>query len=93
MSKSILQADTDRCYLCGRRTDLETHHILGGIANRRLSERYGLTVRLCQSCHTGTDGAQYDKTLNRRLKQEAQQAFETIYGHDVWMELFMKNYL
>ena len=37
------------CFLCGRngRGDrLERHHIFGA-ANRKLSEKYGLTVWLC----------------------------------------------
>ena len=91
--KSIMQAETDRCYLCGSRRNLETHHVLGGIANRRLSTRYGLTVRLCQRCHTGNRGAQYEKDLNILLKQEAQRRFEAIHGHEKWMETFRKNYL
>lgn len=91
--KSIVQTETDRCYLCGCRQGLETHHILGGIANRRLADRYGLTVRLCQRCHTGKNGAQYDKDLNLLLKQEAQRRFEALHGHSEWMETFRKNYL
>lgn len=93
MRRSIMQAETDRCYLCGARTNLETHHVLGGTANRRLSERYGLTVRLCQRCHTGRHGAQYEKDLNELLKKEAQKRFEAIHGHRKWMETFRKNYL
>lgn len=92
MSKSILQ--TERvCYLCGRQYGLERHHILGGTANRRLSEQYGLWVWLCHECHTGTDGAQYDREKNLRLKSEAQMVFETLYGHDKWMQIFRKNYV
>lgn len=91
--KSIVQPDGDQCYLCGRKTNLECHHILGGIANRRLSSKFGLTVTLCADCHRGADGAQYAKDLNRLLKQQAQIAFEEIYGHDKWMETFKKNYL
>lgn len=92
MSKSILH-DGESCFLCGRQTGLEWHHILGGTANRKLSERYGLKVRLCHECHTGDGGAQYEKELNRELKQRAQRAFEMIYSHEEWMRRFRKNYL
>ena len=92
MAKSIMQDQKDRCYLCGAWAT-ETHHVFGGVANRRLSERYGLTVRLCHNCHTGTDGAQYDREKNQRLKMEAQAAFEDRYGHEEWMRIFRKNYL
>ena len=92
MSRSIIQKDKSICFLCGRPAS-ETHHVLGGVANRKLSEKYGLTVRLCHNCHTGTDGAQYDKSKNKYLKIEAQTAFEQLYGHDKWMQVFRKNYI
>ena len=90
--KSIMQ-DDDRCYVCGRRAGLEIHHVLGGVANRKLSEKYGLKVKLCKGCHTGKGGAQYEFELNQRLKREAQEAFEKIHSHDEWMQVFRKNYL
>lgn len=90
--KSIIQSD-GRCYLCGRQTGLEQHHVLAGVANRRLSERYGLWVWLCRKCHTGKDGAQYDREKGLALKRDAQEAFEKEHGHAMWMEVFRKNYL
>lgn len=94
MSKSILQPEGERrCYLSGATVNLERHHIMGGTANRKLSEKYGLWVWLSHDMHTGKNGAQYDKDLNIMLKIEAQMAFEKIYGHKKWMELFRKNYL
>lgn len=92
MAKSILQEDLDTCYLCFKPAT-ETHHVFGGYANRRLSEKYGLKVRLCHDCHTGKGGAQYEKDLNKLLKQRAQKAFESIHGHQLWMYTFRKNYL
>lgn len=93
MSKSIMQdLSVRQCYLCGRQYGLEVHHVMSGVANRRLSEKFGLTVLLCASCHRGTDGAQYGKENNLKLRQEAQEAFEKIYSHKLWMETFRKNY-
>lgn len=83
----------ERCYLCGRLTGLERHHVIGGVANRKLSEKYGLWVWLCHECHTGTDGAQYIKEKNQNLKRLAQIAFEARHGHELWMETFRKNYI
>jgi len=82
-----------QCYLCGRQFGLERHHVMAGVANRRLAERFGLWLFLCYSCHTGDAGAQYDKDLNLQLKKEAQEAFEKYYTHEKWMEIFGKNYL
>lgn len=61
MSKSIMHNKADRtCYLCMLLEDdatpkryLEEHHIFGGQANRRLSEKYGLKVYLCRAHHEG----------------------------------------
>lgn len=92
MSESILQSEPC-CYFCGSVAGLEEHHIFAGVANRRISEKYGLKVWLCHEHHTGNDGAQYDKEKNLQLKQEAQRKFEALYSHDMWMRLIRKNYL
>lgn len=94
-TKSIVQPDADppRCYLTGRRDDLERHHIMAGTANRKLSEAYGLWVWLTHDAHTGPDGAQYNRQLDLILKRDAQRAFTAIYGRQMWMRLFRKNYL
>ena len=92
MTRSILQ-DEKICYFCFRTYGLERHHIMAGTANRKLSEKYGLWVWLCKDHHTGNGGAQYEKVLNILLKQRAQQAFESIHGHELWMDVFRKNYL
>ena len=63
------------------------------MANRKISEIYGLKVWLCHQHHTGDDGAQYDREKNLQLKQEAQRKFEALYSHDMWMRLIRKNYL
>ena len=92
MGKSIIQ-DDKQCYFCGKLTGLECHHVFGGVANRPISEKYGLKVWLCHDCHTGTEGAQYDKTRNLQLKQDAQFAFERTHSRSEWMKLIGKNYL
>ena len=91
MGKSIIQEDKV-CYICGYEGNLEEHHIFGGVANRPISEKYGLKVWLCAGCHRGKKGAQYNKEINLKLKQDAQKAFVKEYGLTKWMELFRKNY-
>ena len=92
MKESIMQHKKE-CYICGRQFGLEAHHVLAGPANRKLSDKYGLWVYLCHNCHTGTDGAQYAKELNLRLKREAQEAFEKIYDRETFISVFGKSYL
>ena len=90
--RSILQEDK-RCYICGSVIGLERHHIFAGVANKPISERYGLWVWLCARDHRGTEGAQYDKDKNRMLKEDAQAAFEETHSHEEWMRIIRKNYL
>jgi len=91
--KSILQKD-QRCFFCGRQTELERHHILGGVANRKLSERYGLWIWSCDYHHLDPkEGVQYNREKADSLKRLAQIAFEARHSHQEWMEAFRKNYL
>lgn len=92
MKDSIMQKEK-RCYLCGRQFGLERHHVMAGVANRKISDKYGIWVYLCHNCHTGVDGAQYSREKGDALKREAQEAFEALYSHEKWMDLFRKNYL
>lgn len=92
-SKSILTFDEDRCFLCGRYGDLEWHHIFGG-ANRINSERYGLIVPLCHSCHNEPpDGVHFNRKAMDDLRKRGQKAFESIADHDEFMKIFGENYL
>lgn len=92
MGKSIIQ-ESRECYFCGSVSGLERHHVFGGVANRPISERFGLWVYLCHDCHTGNSGAQYEKQKNLHLKQEAQKAFEKAHSRTEWMNLIRKNYV
>lgn len=82
-----------KCWFCGKEGYLERHHVLGGTANRKLSEAYGLWIWCCNDCHTGKDGVQYDRNKNFELKAEAQACFEQLYGHEKWMNTFRRNYI
>ena len=89
--KSIIQND-ERCWFCGRSFSLQRHHVMAGVANRPLSERFGLWIWVCPLCHTGKFGVQYNREKSDKLKATAQEAFEDVYGHDRWMQTFRKNY-
>lgn len=90
------------CYRCGRAGKTEKHHIFGG-ANRKLSEKYGLTVYLCHECHNEPpNGAHFSKETADWLHRIGQQAFEVNQfkdgktweeARDEFMKLFGKNYL
>lgn len=90
--KSIMQEEP-RCFVCGKTQGLELHHVMSGTANRTLSTEYGLVVMLCADHHRGKNGVHSDYALKNHLEQSAQLAFEQVYGHTKWMEVFRKNYL
>lgn len=91
MTGSIVQTEK-RCWVCGKTIGLERHHVMPG-PNRKLSERYGLTVYLCREHHTGTTGVHNNRQLDLALREEAQKRFENILGHEAWMEAFGRNYI
>lgn len=90
--KSILQTEKC-CYITGSRTELERHHIFGG-ANRKHSERYGLTVWLRHDWHNEPPyGVHHNRVLMDRLHKEGQLAFEKAYPELDFVEIFGRNYL
>lgn len=91
MAKSILQKEKV-CLVCKTTMNLHKHHVLYG-PNRPKSEKYGLTVYLCQEHHTGNQGVHFQKQFNEELHQMAQMAFEEIYGHELFIQEFGRNYL
>ncbi|MBQ9251598.1 MAG: hypothetical protein IJ188_03060 [Clostridia bacterium] len=89
---SLLQPDgVKECYLTGVQTGLHLHHIYAGTANRKLSDRWGCWVWLKASIHA--DLHDRDKSIDLRLKQDCQRAFEAKYDHKTFMRIFGKSYL
>ena len=90
---SIIQADTDYCFYCDK-YGTEIHHVFYGVANRKLSDKYGLVVGLCYNHHRGNNGIHNgNKELDVRLKQTAQKAFIEHYSEREYFALFGRNYL
>lgn len=94
---SIVQDDTDCCYICyGCREKLDKHEIFGG-ANRQKSKRLGLWVTLCHSEHHifGSGAVHQNHEVGLALKQAGQMAAMERYS---WTECdfireFGRNYL
>lgn len=100
MAKSIMQIKDGSCYLCkslhynDRQQLTETHHAIPGYGRRKLCEKYGLKVFLCLDHHRIGAAAVHNNKKNMLIvKQAAQRAFETMYSHEKFMEVFGKNYL
>lgn len=102
MAKSIMQDKKDgQCYLCrllhrdySVKAVREEHHVIGGVANRKLSERYGLKVYLDPDHHrNGPEAVHKNAEVANLLKKEAQKAFMRTYPDLSFREIFGKNYL
>lgn len=85
--KSIIQ-DKKECYITGRTDCLDNHHIFGGIRNRKISDKYGITIYLCKQAHlewhTSPPNAIYiDKVKRLQIMQMAQKKAMEHYGWSV----------
>ena len=91
MARSIIQKERE-CLICGNLNNLELHHIFFGTANRKLSDKYGLTCYLCHFHHTGRQGIHFNKEMDDKLKKYAQERFEEVYKDKNFVEIFGRNY-
>ena len=91
--KSIITDDMEHCFVCGS-PNIQIHHGIYGTANRKLSDKYGLVIPLCQEHHTGSAGIHFNKDFDIALKKLAQERFEAVYGANMrFVDVFGKNYL
>lgn len=93
MKKSIITDNMDFCFVCGRPREC-IHHVYYGVANRRIADKHGFVIPLCNSCHTGRNGVHFNKVLDQKIKQHCQAKFEAL-GHtrEAFRLLFGKSYL
>lgn len=91
--KSILQTNKE-CYVCKTTYNLHLHHIYFG-PNRKISDKNGFVVYLCQYHHEGTYGVhgKYGNELNKKLKQEYQKKYEQAHTREEFIKLIGKSYL
>ena len=92
-SKSILQEDTELCFVCGR-YGTEIHHIFYGTGNRIMSTKYGCVCGLCYDHHRGKHGVHNgNRELDLKLKRLAQEQFNKTYDKVDFTAIFGRNYL
>lgn len=95
----------NECYLCrllyghSNTSTLHTHHIFeGGTSGRRaMSEKYGLTVRLCPMHHNASNESVHARPNGENdliLKRMAQEYYEANIGtRQDFIRDFLKSYL
>jgi hypothetical protein len=89
--KSIIQNEK-KCWVCGSTRHLEKHHCFGA-SNRKLSEKFGLTIWLCLEHHRGNTGVHFNPELADMVHRHAQTVFEKEHSREEFMTIFGRNYL
>jgi len=97
--KSIIQ-DKQECYVSKRTDCLENHHIFAGRKNRKISDKYGLTIWLNNKAHyewhNSPPNIMYiTKTKRQQIQQMAQRKAMEHYGWTVedFRKLFGKSFI
>lgn len=90
--RSIIQSERE-CLVCRTIDGLHVHHCFGA-ANRKHSEKHGLTVFLCYRHHNGSNySVHFNKMLDLKVKQLAQEAFEKTHTREEFRAIFGKSWL
>ena len=90
---TIVTNDIEHCFICGS-PYVQIHHCFFGTANRKISDRLGLVVPLCQAHHTGQNGVHFDRQLDLLIKTVAQGCYENQIGsREDFIRLFGRSYL
>lgn len=90
--QSIVKGDREgECFMCKRQTHCDVHHIYKG-KNRKISDREGFVVHLCQKCHRtlhSKDGHMMDVYLEKTCQLD----YEENHSRQEFMELIGCNYI
>ena len=92
MHKSILVDCLDWCYVCGRPRQA-IHHVFYGTANRKISDKEGFIVPLCNDCNTGPHGVHFNRELDLELKRLCEKKYLENHRLAEFMDLIGRNYL
>ena len=91
--KSIIQNNKE-CYFCHTTLNLHCHHVYGGVANRKISEKNGFKVWLCARHHNmSNESVHFNHEMNLELKRLCQKEYEKTHTREEFMRKIGKNYL
>lgn len=83
----------EECRLCGKIGPTEEHHVFSG-SYRKLSDKYGATVRLCPKCHSyihSGKGYEDKRQLQCDVQYELMDANE--WDLNQWLQIFGKSWI
>ena len=85
-----------QCFICEEWANTEEHHIFGGTANRKISDKYKLVVDLCPNCHQyGKKAVHKNEDMAQFLHEYGQRKFMREQGVGIaeFVRIFGRNYL
>ena len=83
----------EHCVVCGS-PHVQKHHIIGGTANRKISDRYGYILPLCYEHHIGANGIHRNRGMQLYWMQVAQMHYEKHHGtRSEFIKEFGRSYL
>lgn len=77
------------CEICAR-TAQHRHHVYGGTANRKMSEKMGMTAMLCRDCHSLVHSSY---SVRVQLCQRYQKLYEQTHSREDFMKKIGRSYL
>lgn len=93
MSNSIITNDIDSCFICGKPKEC-IHHCIPGTSRRKISDKEGLTIPLCNECHNLCDNSvHFNYKLDVLVRKIAQLSYEKSHSREEWIRRLGRNYL
>lgn len=91
-ARSIVQVNCKehKCFFT-KTENVCMHHCIPGIAYRKKCDKWGLWVWLDPTIHMALHTNRPD--IRRTFEVMAQQRFENLYGHDLFIKEFGKDYI
>ena len=97
--ESILQTER-RCFICAKNGELDCHHAISGVSNRKNSDKYGLMIWLCRGCHSSLHDKgkvfidDWHYIAEDDIKAYAQAKWEETYGsREEFVKIFGKSFI
>jgi len=83
----------DLCAIC-ETPYAHTHEVFFGNPNAALSQKHGMTIRLCQKHHQDhKEGVHHNREFDLELKRKYQAIFEETHTREEFESIFKRNYL
>lgn len=83
----------DLCFICNA-PYAHTHEVFFGNPDARLSQDYGMTVRLCQYHHQDQrQGVHHNRGFDLNLKWKYYEKFKKMYPNKVFEDIFKTGWM